>query len=222
MRELALEPMRRARRARLDVAAAELVIGQHALAGDQRVVDGDGGLASSMSILARRAARRAASRVSRDDGEQRLAVEQDFLFGEQRLVGEYRRDVVLAGNIGRGQHRDDAGRGARRRRGRASAARPPPCRPCRRRHAACPRARGCRRYRAPRRARAGARNRGDAACGRPPSPSPAGRRGLRLSIRRHGALPDGSARRRPRFRSARASRDWRRLRRDRRRSRACR
>ena len=44
----------------------------------------------------------------------------------------------------------------------------------------------------------------------------------RLSIRQHGALPGGSARRRRRFPSARAATDWRRLRCDRRRSRACR
>ena len=39
-------------------------------------------------------------------------MEKDFLFGKQRLVGECRRDIVLAGNVGRGDHRDDAGRGA--------------------------------------------------------------------------------------------------------------
>ena len=72
------------------------------------------GLFASMSILARRAARRASSRVRAIDGEQRLAVEHHVPVREQRLVGEHRRDVVLAGNIGRRQNGDDARRRARR------------------------------------------------------------------------------------------------------------
>ena len=32
--------------------------------------------------------------------------------GEHRIVAHHRADIVLAGNVGGGQHRDDAGRGA--------------------------------------------------------------------------------------------------------------
>ena len=39
--ELALEPMRRGGKRALDVAAAVSIVGQHALAGDQRVGDRD-------------------------------------------------------------------------------------------------------------------------------------------------------------------------------------
>ena len=68
-----------------------------------------------MSILASlRGAPRFVAR-SRDDGEQRLAVNT----GSPRSANsgsslEDRRDVVVAGNVGGGQHRDDAGRGAHR------------------------------------------------------------------------------------------------------------
>ena len=39
-------------------------------------------------------------------------MEEDLVVREQRLVVEGRRDVVLAGNVGGGQHRDDARRRA--------------------------------------------------------------------------------------------------------------
>ncbi len=87
---------------------AEFVIGQHARAGRQRVLDGD--RRRSFRDVDAREPRGAAGRVARarDDREQRLAVEEDLLVGEQRLVGENGRDVVLAGNVGGGQHRNDA------------------------------------------------------------------------------------------------------------------
>ena len=50
--------------------------------------------------------------IARDDGEQSLAVEQDLIeSANRRLIGEDRRDVVLAWNIRRSQNNDDA-RGA--------------------------------------------------------------------------------------------------------------
>ena len=45
---------------------------------------------------------------ARDDCEQSLAVEHHVLFDEERLIGENRRNVVLAGNIRCSQNRDDA------------------------------------------------------------------------------------------------------------------
>ena len=51
---------------------------------------------------------------ARHDGEQSLAVEHDLVVGEQGLVGENRRDVVLARNIRRRQNSDDARRAADR------------------------------------------------------------------------------------------------------------
>ena len=63
-RELALEPVRRVGDRRRHVAAAQIIVRQHARAGLQRVLDGDRRAGSAMSILASRAARRAASRVS--------------------------------------------------------------------------------------------------------------------------------------------------------------
>ena len=168
--EHALEPMRRARKRGGGVAAAEFIVGQHALAGLQRVLDRDR-RASPRRCRSWRAARRGAPRrgSSRDDRENRLIVEQDLLVGEQRLVGESGRDVVLAGNVGGGQHRDDALGGAHRGEIEPAQASRSPCRRGRSRYAACPPARGYRRYRSPRRSHAGAPNHGRAACGRPRS-----------------------------------------------------
>ena len=50
----------------------------------------------------------------RHHGEHHLAVELDLAVGEHRIVAGDRADIVLAGNIRGGQHRDDAGRGAHR------------------------------------------------------------------------------------------------------------
>ncbi len=52
--------------------------------------------------------------IARDDREQGLAVEQDLIEGEQRLVGENWRNVVLARDIRRRQDRDDPGRAPHR------------------------------------------------------------------------------------------------------------
>jgi hypothetical protein len=48
----------------------------------------------------------------RHHGEERLAVEGDGVGGEERIVARHGADVVGAGNVGRRQHRDDAGHGA--------------------------------------------------------------------------------------------------------------
>ncbi len=137
-RELALEPVRGGGDRGLRVAAAEGVVVLHARAGLQRVGDGD---RRRPRLDLDPAEPRGAARLvagAGDDGEQRLAVEHDLALGEQRLVGEHRRDVVLAGNVGRGDHRDDAGRGPDAPRGRGFSVRPRRRSPCRSRHAACP------------------------------------------------------------------------------------
>ena len=213
--------MRRGGERALDVAAAELVIGQHAGAGLHRVVDRDRGLRLRDVDLRQP---RGASRLvagARDDGEQGLAVKQDFLVGEQRFVGERGGDVVLAGNVGRGEHSDDAGRRAnsveieRAQRSRRLVG-----------HADADMQR--------------ARGLADVVdIGRGPAHVHARRivrmrlvddRGVDfqrhdgkqgLPIQQHGGLRGGSGRRRPRFPSARAATDWRRLRCGRRRWRAC-
>ena len=59
---------------------------------------------SSYSTRASRAAARAASSRLRGDGEQRLAGIVDLVLGEDRVVVEDRADIVLAGNVGGGQH----------------------------------------------------------------------------------------------------------------------
>ena len=47
-----------------------------------------------------------------DDGEEGLTEEADVPIGEERIVTEGRRHVVLAGNVGSSEHRHDAGHGA--------------------------------------------------------------------------------------------------------------
>ncbi len=96
------------------VATPEGVIVLHARAGHERVGNGDRRPLRLDVDLGE--TRRPAGLVAcaGDDGEQRLAVEHHVLVSEQRLVGEHRRDVVLAGNIGRRQNGDDARRRARR------------------------------------------------------------------------------------------------------------
>ena len=80
-------------------------------AADERIGDRDGRRPGLDVDL--REPRRPARLVARarDDGEQSLAVEHYLLVDEQRLIGENRRNVVLARNIRRGQNSDDA-RGA--------------------------------------------------------------------------------------------------------------
>ncbi len=70
------------------------------------------GGSASISTTAVVTARRATSRSRRDDGEQRLAEEADIGVGEERVVAEGGRHVVLAGDVGGGEHGHDAGRGA--------------------------------------------------------------------------------------------------------------
>ena len=106
-------------RARLErggaVVLAERVVGQDVDVGRERIVDRDARRADGGLDLAkpRGAARLAAG--PRHHREHDLAVELDLL---RRRTPDRRRaigaDVVLAGDVGRGQHRDHAGRGAHR------------------------------------------------------------------------------------------------------------
>ncbi len=177
--ELAFEPMRREAKRRLHVAAAEIVIRQHARAAGEGVVNSKRRL--GLGDVDLRELRRAPRRVARlgDDGEQGLAAIENLVGGEERLVLERRRDVVGAGNVGGRQHGDDAGRGA-------DGFEIEGAQFSRRlvRHAdgdmqQSPRARAGRRHRAQGRAHAAARNRGDAACEQPAFRAPAARAGFR-------------------------------------------
>ena len=90
------------------VAAAERIVVLNPCAADKRIRDRDrGSLGFDVDLRKpRRPARLVA--IARDDREQSLAVEQDLIEGEQRLIGKNRRNVVLAWNIRRRQDRDDA------------------------------------------------------------------------------------------------------------------
>ena len=220
--ELPFEAVRRGAQRALDVAASEFVVGQHAPAGRQRVLDGDRGLCGGdVDPGQSRGAARGVAGL-RDHREQRLTVKQDLLLREQRLVVEGGGDVVAAGDVGRGQHRYDIGRRAHGAEvERAQFAR----RLVRHADANVQRARGLAdvveigRGAAHMRARAVMRMRlvhhRRLALQRHDG-------NLDFPIRRHGALPVASGRRRPKFPSERASRDWRRPPSDRRSSPACR
>ena len=107
-RELAIQPVRslvdHARR----VAAAERIVVLNSRAADQRIRDRDR-RRSGLDVNLREP-RRPARLVARarDDREQSLAVEHHVLFDEEGLIGEDRRNVVLARNIRRSQNYDDA------------------------------------------------------------------------------------------------------------------
>ena len=97
------------------VVLAERVVGQDVTVGGERVIDRRCTACRSRPRPWRAcAARRASPRVSRHDGEHDLAVELDLSVDEHRIVVQHRADVVLAGNVGGGEHRDHAGRGAHR------------------------------------------------------------------------------------------------------------
>ena len=110
----AFEAARRARQGAGRVAAPEFVVRQNALAGLQRVLDGDGGLRLGDVDPGEPGGPARLVASGRDDGENRLIVEQNLLVGEQRLVGERRRNVVPARDVGGGEHGDDALGGAHR------------------------------------------------------------------------------------------------------------
>ena len=101
--------------------------------------------AAMLDLRELRGARAPASRVSATTANSDLPVELDRAVGEERIVVQHRADVVLAGNVRGGQHRDDAGRGAHR--VEVDAEQSARARPARRRPrcAACRPARGCRR-----------------------------------------------------------------------------
>ncbi len=96
------------------IAAAEGVIRQHGLAARQRIVDRDARPLRRDLDAGKPRGPAGGVAIARDDREQGLAVEGDVALDEHRIVAEGGRDVVLAGNVRRGQHRDDAGRGADR------------------------------------------------------------------------------------------------------------
>ena len=111
-RHRALEPARTFRQRGRDIAPFELErVGHQRAAGrtGRRDIEHRRGLLIDRLRQHRRLPRRRAR--LRDHGEERLAVMQDRLRREDRLVMAMRRgDVVGARNIGRRQHRDHAGR----------------------------------------------------------------------------------------------------------------
>ncbi len=110
----AREPVRACRKRGRAVLRGEDVIRQHVGVGCQRVVDRDE-RRLRFHLDSWRAAPPAAHLAGlRHHGEHDLIVEFDGLVGEDRVVVQHRPDIVLAGNIGRGQHQHDAGRGAHR------------------------------------------------------------------------------------------------------------
>ena len=96
------------------VVLAERVLGKDMAVGFERLVDRDVVLADrELELGEPRGAPRLPARL-RDDGECNLPVELDAPVDEYRIVVHHGADVVRAGNVPRGQHRDDAGRGAHR------------------------------------------------------------------------------------------------------------
>ena len=150
--ELAGHPLGRALQLLDRLAALELVVVEHRGAGDDGIVDVD--RRHGRRRRDARQPRRPPGLVARlgDHDEQHLAVEHDLAFGDQRVVADLLgADVVAAGNVLRGQHRDDAGRGAHRlevERGHAAGG---DGRIARRQMQRAGRRAACRRYRAPRR-----------------------------------------------------------------------
>ena len=109
--ELAGDLARRADHLLRRLAALEDVVGQHLGVGDQRIVDVDG--RHRRRGADPRFARGAARLIARvgDHGEEHLPVELHRVAGDQRVVADVlRADVVLARNVGGGQHRHDARR----------------------------------------------------------------------------------------------------------------
>ena len=106
--ERPFEPVRTSGDRRLSVPAAEGIVGEDGLVPFERVLDGD----------ARRLARDlhrgeldgAPGRVAGlgHDGEEGLAMEADDVGGEQGVVAEGGGNVVDPGNVGGGEHGDDA------------------------------------------------------------------------------------------------------------------
>ena len=99
-------PLNRGRR----VAASERIVVLNSRAADKRLRDRDrrrSGL--DVDLREPRRSTRLITRA-RNDCEQSLAVEHHVLFDEEGLIGENRRNVVLAGNIHRGQNSDNARR----------------------------------------------------------------------------------------------------------------
>ena len=113
-RKLAIQPARRLVDHGRGVASAEGIVVLNPRAANERIGDRDGrrpGLDVDLSEPGRPACLVARAR---HDGEKRLTVEHYLLVDEQRLIGENRRNVVLARNIRRRQNHDDAGGAAHR------------------------------------------------------------------------------------------------------------
>jgi hypothetical protein len=115
-RHRAFQPARARGHGRRDIAAFELErVGDEPAAGRTR--GGDVEERGLFGVLCLRQHGGMAGLFARfgDHCEERLAVEPDPIGREDRLVMAMRRgDVVGAGNIGRRQHRNDAGRGTHR------------------------------------------------------------------------------------------------------------
>ena len=112
--EGARDPPRARRQRGGAVALVEGVIGKDVGVGLERVVHLDQRLFSGDLDLAE--PRRAAGEIAGlgDHREHHLAIEFDGGGGEHGIVAHDRADVVLAGNIGGGEHRDHTGRAAHR------------------------------------------------------------------------------------------------------------
>ena len=109
--EPAVQLQGRLRDRRIRIAAAVSVIGQNGFTALQRVLDRD---ARRLGFdLHHRLLDRAARDIPirRDDGEERLTQKADVGVDEERIVAEGRRHVVLAGDVGCGEHGHHAGHG---------------------------------------------------------------------------------------------------------------
>ena len=103
------EPARARRERRRAVALGERVVGQDVAIGFERVVDADQRpLRRDLDLAEARGAARDVAGLG-DHREHHLAVEFDRIGGEHGIVAHHGTDVVAPGNIGRGEHRDDAG-----------------------------------------------------------------------------------------------------------------
>src|SRR5580704_757976 len=108
-RELAIQVVRGSLDRSRRVAAAERIVVLNSRAADKRIRDRDRrrfGL--DVDLRERRRPARLVARA-RDDCEQSLAVEHHVLLDEEGLIGENRRNVVLARNIRRSQNSDNTG-----------------------------------------------------------------------------------------------------------------
>ena len=113
--ELADQALRRALQLLLQFAALELVVVEHGGPGDDGVVDVDCRHGRGRGDACPPCRPPGLVAGLGDHDEQHLAVEHDLALGDERVVADaLGADVVAAGDVGGGQHVDDAGRGAHR------------------------------------------------------------------------------------------------------------